>query len=220
MLGDIKGIIKEKVFTAQQFAVDYIRECDCCVVKHNEDSIHDFWIISYDFDLKRQGDLYKNIQKSSIADDPSFNKNLSLLFIKRMNNIDLSSADESIIEIENDPYYFKKYVLAYTDNSSQQLFKLLSEDFSSVSLSDIMMMPESFKKLQEERTFGPYHLLYSLAHKVPFLTMEVKPKNFDDVAKLSIDDEYNFLMKWIDSIDSDNGEDIMRSLIEMEEEKS
>lgn len=135
-----------------------------------------------------------------------------------MDNIDLTTVDESIIEIENDPYYFKKYVLAYTQDSSQQLFNLLSKDYSGISLSDIMMMPKSFSKLQEENVFGPYHLLYSLAHKVPFLAMDIKPKNYDEVAKLNIEEEDKLLMDSIDGIDLNNGQDIMRRLVEKEEE--
>lgn len=135
-----------------------------------------------------------------------------------MDNIDLTTVDESIIEIENDPYYFKKYVLAYTQDSSEQLFNLLSTDYSGISLSDIMMMPKSFSKLQKENVFGPYHLLYSLAHKVSFLTMDIKPKNFDEVAKLNIEEEDKLLMDSIDGIDLNNGQDIMRRIVEKEEE--
>ena len=218
MQTNIKGTILESVFTFQQFSADYVKDCDCWVVKHNDATIHDYWIISYDFDIKQQGKIFEKIHETKIAQDPSFNKNLSLLYVKRMDFIDLSIVDESIIEIENDPYYFKKYVLAYTDDSYEQLFKLVTEDFSGVSLSDIMMLPESFSKLQNEKSFGPYHLLYSLAHKIPFLTMEVKPKNFDEVAKLSIDDDDKFLMDWISRIDSTNGQEVMRSLIEKEED--
>lgn len=212
----IKGTILESVFTSDQFDADYVKDCDCWVVKHNDGSIHDYWIISHDFDINKQDNFFKDIHKTRIAEDPTFNKNLSLLFVKKMDNIDLSTVDESIIDIENDPYYFKKYVLAYTQDSSHKLFKLLSEDFSGVSLSDIMMMPESFSKLQEERYFGPYHLLYSLAHKIPFLTMDITPKNYDDVAKLTIEEKDKALMDSIDDINSNNGHEIMRRLIENE----
>lgn len=214
---NIKDIILKSVFTSEHFVADYVKGCDCWVLKHIDNSIHDYWIISYDFDINNQEKLFKNIHRTEIAEDPTFNKNLSLLFVKKMDNIDLSTIDESIIDIENDPYYFKKYVLAYTQESSQQLFKLLSEDFSGISLSDIMMMSESFKKLQEEKSFGPYHLLYSLAHKIPFLTMDIKPKNYDDVAKLTIEEDDKPLMDSIEGINSNNGEEIMRRLIEKEE---
>lgn len=212
----IKDIILKSVFTSEHFVADYVKDCDCWVLKHKDNSIHDFWIISYDFDINKQDNLFKSIHRTGIAEAPTFNKNLSLLFVKKMDNIDISTIDESIIDIENDPYYFKKYVLAYTQESSQQLFKLLSEDFSGISLSDIMMMSESFKKLQEEKSFGPYHLLYSLAHKIPFLTMNIKPKNYDDVAKLTIEEDDKPLMDSIEGINSKNGEEIMRRLIEKE----
>lgn len=47
----IKGIILESVFTSDQFVADYVKDCDCWVVKHNDNNIHDYWIISYDFDI-------------------------------------------------------------------------------------------------------------------------------------------------------------------------
>lgn len=214
----INGIILGSVFTSDQFVADYVKDCDCWVVKHNDNNIHDYWVISYDFDINKQDNIFKNIHKARIADDPSFNKNLSLLLVKKMDNIDLTTVDESIIEIENDSYYFKKYVLAYTQDSSQQLFNLLSKDYRGISLSAIMMMPKSFSKLKEENVFGPYHLLYSLAHKVPFLAMDIKPKNYDEVAKLNIKEEDKLLMDSIDGIDLNNGQDIMRRLVENEEE--
>ena len=78
---------------------------------------------------------------------------------------------DTIIEIENDPFYFKKYVLAYTTESSKETI----EKFSPENFSPMLMQPKSFKALKDEAdSSGPYHLLYSIAHKLPFLMTDVQ----------------------------------------------
>ena len=79
------------------------------------------------------------------------------------------------------------------------------------------MEDDNFQQMKDENEFGTYHLLYSLGHKLPFLTMSVTPKDFDAIANFNItDDKDKQLLEEIDSITDDNNEVLMKSLIERE----
>ena len=176
---------------------------------------HDYWIITKEFDLNKQEEFFEKVKDT--VDDASFLKNISVLFVKHQDQIDLSIADDKIIEMENDPYFFKKYVLSYTDDSVKGLLDLLNGKNADISISDILMEDGNFQQMKKENKFGTYHLLYSLAHKLPFITMNVTPKNFDAIANFNIiDGKDKQLLEKIDSITDDNKEILMKSLIEKE----
>jgi hypothetical protein len=181
----------------------------------DDENKHDYWIITNEVDLDKQEELFEKVKDT--VDDASFLKNISVLFVKHQDQIDLSITDDKIIEMENDPYFFKKYVLSYTDDSVEGLLDLLNGKNADISISDILMEDGNFQQMKKENKFGTYHLLYSLAHKLPFITMNVTPKNFDAIANFNItDDKDKKLLEKIDSITDDNKEILMKSLIEKE----
>ncbi|MCH4211390.1 MAG: hypothetical protein LKF70_01110 [Prevotella sp.] len=181
----------------------------------DDENKHDYWIIANEFDLDKQEGLLEEVK--GIVNDASFLKNISILFVKHQGQVNLSEADDEIIEIENDPYFFKKYVLSYTDDSVNGLLDLLNRERVGKTMSDILMEDDNFQQMKDENEFGTYHLLYSLGHKLPFLTMSVTPKDFDAIANFNINnDNDKQLLKEIDSITDDNNEVLMKSLIEKE----
>ena len=108
---------------------------------------------------------------------------------------------DTIIEIENDPFYFKKYVLAYTTKSSKETIEKISpENFSSM-----LMQPKSFKALKDEAEVSdPYHLLYSIAHKLPFLMTDVQVQDTSLFSNQYIPSEEMLdAFNWMQSIDLD-----------------
>ena len=177
-------------------------------------SSHDYWLIIHDFQLENQAELFENIKDA--FEDESFIKNISVLCIRCVEEIDLQHVDNEILEIENDPYFFKKYVLAYTHESEGELVPLIDKEFNSgKTISEVVMDKEVFKKLKEETYFGAYHLLYSIAHKLPFMTMDVSPKDFDAVADFMIKlDETKNLLVSIQDITDANAVDFIKKLIE------
>ena len=127
-------------------------------------------------------------------------KNTSLLVLLEVEQIS-EGILETIIEIENDPFYFKKYVLAYTTKSSKETIEKISpENFSSM-----LMQPESFKALKDEAdSSGPYHLLYSIAHKLPFLMTDVQVQDTSLFSNQYIPSEEMLdAFNWMQSIDLD-----------------
>ena len=148
------------------------------VLKHRE--YNDFWILSTEFDaIKRQSLVFDDYKEIVCSKYPSALKNTSFLYVKKQDTIELTKQDKSIIEIENNPYYFKKYVLAYTDLAFREFVNLFSTNDGELSLSKVLMKEGNFEKLKAEKSYGAYHLLYSIAHKLPFVVVDVMQKKFE-----------------------------------------
>lgn len=183
-----------------QFNYKLIDEADdISFIKHKDYA--DFWIIVNAvnaFKLEDQETIAGKAKATIFDQHKEAEKNTSLLVLLEVEQISEGILD-TIIEIENDPFYFKKYVLAYTTKSSKETI----EKFSPENFSSILMQPQNFQALKDEAEVSdPYHLLYSIAHKLPFLMTDVK---MQDASLLSnqytpredLQDAFN----WMQSID-------------------
>lgn len=154
------------------------------LLKHNE--FNDFWcIFSGDFDLENQVNLYKELscfrEQYKYAD-----KNTSVLILDM---VELYPEDENYeLTIENDAYYFKKYVLMYTQNDVEELKKQLDDD-QNQGVKKALMSIESFQGLKLEGKYGKFNLLYSIAQKLPFVTLGVRPTEYIIDREFSFDDD-------------------------------
>ena len=158
------------------------------VLKHSV--YNDFWILTSEFDInERQKQLSAVYNDNVCSEYPSALKNTSLLYVKKQNTVDLDKEDKCIIEVENNPYHFKKYVLAYTDAAFNNFIKLFEIRKNEFSISKELMKKDNFEKLKEANSFGPYHLLYSIAHKLPFAVIDVMLKKFDSGEPVFTDEE-------------------------------
>lgn len=158
------------------------------VLKHSV--YNDFWILTSEFDInERQKQLSAVYNDNVCSEYPSALKNTSLLYVKKQNTVDLDKEDKCIIEVENNPYHFKKYVLAYTDAAFNNFIKLFEIRKNEFSISKELMKKDNFEKLKEENSFGPYHLLYLIAHKLPFAVIDVMLKKFDSGEPVFTDEE-------------------------------
>lgn len=193
-----------------QFKYDVIDKTDgISFFKHL--NYNDFWIVvnaEEKFELEEQKTIAEKA-KTIFAQYKEAEKNTSLLILLQVKQISEDILD-AIVEIENDPFYFKKYVLAYTRSSKEAIEEYGIEDFSS-----ILMQPENFQALKNETELsGPYHLLYSIAHKLPFLMTNVQvqdttllPNHYTPSEELQ--DAFN----WMQSIDSD-AEDLTKEILD------
>lgn len=185
---------------------------DLFLYKHKNKK--DFWAIlkvqnkiTYDEVLK-----VKNTCQKYFGSDKSSQKNTSLLILLSINNITVESLNE-VIGWEEDPYDFKKYVIIYTPSDELDLRELNISNIQSY-----LMNPEVFKKLKEEdpvNSVGCYHLLYSIAHKLPFVMMNVKPQeanNLLDCYKPSHKTET--IYKWSQTADLSNLEEEIKKEFE------
>lgn len=184
------------------------------VLKHSV--YNDFWILTSEFDInERQKQLSAVYEDNVCSEYPSALKNTSLLYVKNQNTVNLDKEDNCIIEIENNPYHFKKYVLAYTDAAFNNFIKLFEIRENEFSISKELMKKDNFEKLKEENSFGPYHLLYSIAHKLPFAVIDVVQKNFDSGDPIFTEEE-DFIVESLSSYDERDDVNSMLKILNRE----
>lgn len=174
-MATIKDYITEE-FLAAGFAVIHEKE-SMTVFSHNVDM--DFWgvIENHKDVLCIQNSLYSEIK--SIINKIGIERNISLLVL---NDSDTSGtlSPENIVEIENDPLFFKKYVLQYRGEAWKYLDKeILSE---GERLGNILTDKELFASLKEDSKDGSYYLLYTIVHKLPFVKVAIdEQKDIDSL---------------------------------------
>lgn len=184
------------------------------VLKHK--TYNDFWILSSEFNInERQKHISVIYEENVCSEYPSALKNTSLLYVKKQNTVELDKEDRCIIEIENNPYHFKKYVLTYTDavfNDFVNIFEKKDRDFS---LAKELMKKSNFEALKGEEFFGPYHLLYSIGHKLPFAVVDVMKKEFDSGVPTFTEEEME-VVKSLNSYDECNDVNSMLNILSKE----
>lgn len=182
----------------KQFNYEVIDEArDLSFFKHI--NYKDFWIIVNAvnaFKLEDQ-ETIAGKAKTIFAQYKEAEKNTSLLVLLQVEQTSEGILND-IVEIENDPFYFKKYVLAYTKSSKEAI-----EQYSIKNFSSILMQPQNFQALKNEaEVSGPYHLLYSIAHKLPFLMTDVQVQDTSLSSNQYIPrEEMLDAFNWMQSID-------------------
>lgn len=181
-----------------QFNYEVIDQTDgISFIKHL--NYNDFWVIVNAVSAFYLEDQEAIAAKAKIifAQYKEAEKNTSLLVLLQVEQISEGILDD-IVEIENDPFYFKKYVLAYTRSSKEAIEQYSIENFSS-----ILMQPQNFQALKDEAGISdPYHLLYSIAHKLPFLMTDVQVQDTTLLSNQYIpSEEMQEAFNWMQSID-------------------
>ncbi len=161
-----------------------------------------YWIVINRVDLStvldEQIDLFLLAKK--IIGEPQFDKNANLLILHKVDSID-QLEKESLLRIEEDLYHFKKSIIYYT---AQELEKLKTKVNLSTLIDDLesMILDETiFEKHKESFDYNDYEsLLYRLAHKIPFLKINVKQvnnlKSLEEINNKSIlDNKLNDLLE-------------------------
>lgn len=188
------------------------------LMSYNDPKRIDFWWITDVFDFEKQLDLYKEILTKNEGDF-LLDKNLSVLVINKVDDFS-TQLSEKIVEIENDVYFFKKYCLCYTESSWKNLEEII-EKSENLSFHELALEMESFNALKNESNtgnFGAYMLLYSIAHKLPFLMLDVKPKAIGDCQYVGSEDDDAMLAE-IESLLSDDDEKLMKNIKQLIEEE-
>jgi hypothetical protein len=132
------------------------------------------FLIVYETDSLQGVDYYNNTIKDimpiEIKSEPAFERNSDLIILLKLNNLgDFNTHEKKIFAIEEDPYYFKKYVLYYSDEE-----KNILENKSINDLREVILNRDLFNAYKKNPN---YPSLYSFSArffiKVPFLHVPV-----------------------------------------------
>lgn len=161
-----------------------------------------YWVVINREDLStvldEQIDLF--LKAKEMIGEPQFDKNANLLILYKVDSIDQLDKD-NLLRIEEDLYHFKKSIIYYT---AQELEKLKTKVNNSTLVDDLesMILNETvFERHKESFDYNDYEsLLYRLAHKIPFLKINVKQvnnlKSLEEINNKSIlDNKLNNLLE-------------------------
>lgn len=153
----------------------------------------DFWIVcKQKFELNEQNELYEMYISRFATDYPTIKKNTSLVILA----VEGQNTLEEIVAIENDPYLFKKYYLSYSAESEKELKDILSDhDGGFQRIEDLMVKSDVFSQLKNELAEGGYHLLYTIAHKLPILPVKVNQEKMIEI-DLGLNEEQKKCLAW------------------------
>lgn len=153
--------------------------------KHHEND--DYWIVTEGLmEENDQFELYKELTKVQAEKYPCANKNTSLLLLVLIDEPqDVSKMGAQFVKIENNPLYFKKYVLPFMQSSYEDMMKVVQEK-EAPSIEDLIMKDETFEDLKNGEGYA--NLLYSIVHKLPFIPIEAaEQKEFQQELTYSSD---------------------------------
>lgn len=152
-------------------------------------------------------DLINESLPETLQKHPAFKKNCDLILIYKVDFLnDFNGIEEQILEIEENPYYFKKYFFYYSDAEEKLLRGKNYGDFKS----QIKKMDE-FDEYKKDPLKPSFHSLVTRVFiKFPFLEIPKFSKSFQNLfdsvsEKVNVENlvkTYDFIGKFeADSID-------------------
>jgi hypothetical protein len=123
--------------------------------------------------LMKPGDLNATINQSApvtFTADPAFKKNCDLICIHHLDKLaEFKNHEEQIFEIEEDPHFYKKYVLYYSDTEVEAIKEL---DFAK--LNELISDKAQFDIYKNEPTAATkYSAAAKIFIKLPFLSLHI-----------------------------------------------
>ena len=160
----------------------------------------DFWLVCVlqgDYQLKEFQEQLLSDYASLFSEYKLMEKNTSLLLLNEVEYA-VDKKPGKVVADENDPYDFKKYIIQYTQDEWKQAKVFLEE---KESLANVLMQPDIFAKLKKDGVNSPVALLYTIAHKLPFVMMPVEHKEFQFRNELFYNDQQESeLDDWLNTI--------------------
>ena len=117
-------------------------------------------------------------QAKNIISNEWFDKNVNLLIIHKVENF--SNIQGLVLEIEEDPYLFKKQVILYREIELENLNRAIEgEEHNIKDFIEKKILDEAIFKVHKENVNNNDYesLLYRLAHKIPFIKLNIVQEN-------------------------------------------
>lgn len=123
--------------------------------------------------LMKPGDLNATINQSApvaFTADPAFKKNCDLICIHHLDKLaEFKNYEEQIFEIEEDPHFYKKYVLYYSDTEVEAI-----KGLNFAKLNELISDKKQFDAYKNEPTAATtYSAAAKIFIKLPFLALNI-----------------------------------------------
>ncbi|MCJ1886730.1 hypothetical protein LNN38_17870 [Pseudomonas sp. LA21] len=168
-------------------------------------------------DLPTPAELNAIINQSApeaFTSNPTFKKNCDLICIHHLNKLaDFKDHEEQIFAIEEDPHFFKKYVLYYSDAEESAL-----KEFSFEKLKTTIADKKQFLDYKNDPLKATqYSVAAKIFIKLPFLELPFNKGNLvslrlqaaEAVAEAGLDATYELVKK----LTSKNADDMIKEMI-------
>lgn len=183
MIELIKSIFEEKEFKIEK---DQIKNQDYYFCYKNTEKKFDFYVLLSTSNYKKKNieefNYWSSELMNKIVDNypiPGIDKNIYMLLIMEAER-ENAELNKFINNFEEDPYYFKKHVLTYTNQQKEKL-KLISQNQSIVSKIESYVSDKDnfseFKKLsgnEIKMADDLYSLVSKIFIKLPFLLAPIE----------------------------------------------
>ena len=136
-------------------------------------------------------------------------KNTSLIYcVKR--DIKSNKLDELKVKIEDDPFYFKKYVFAYSEAQSDEFKKLRKQHNWTINelIQTYIFDTENFSKFKKN---GDNEKIYKLVSEL-FIKIPIIPINFETNGEIKSVSEYMLDIKKCNDDELDRLDNIIETL--------
>lgn len=159
----------------------------------------DYWIIANDPNiLESQKSLFKQLTEKS-TQYIHIEKNLSLLLLQ---DVSVQGDRFEAIKVEKDKSYFKKYLLNYSTDEVYDLVSIMDSRHAT-TIADLLMETEYFSFLKKNPNVqSGVHLLYTLAHKLPFIPVNTIVKDRKEVNFHFSSPDMFSLLEWVNKAPS------------------
>lgn len=160
---------------------------------------NDFWLICIvegDLDIDAlQEQIFADLTPLR-KDNPESEKSTSLLILQLVHDAN-EKEPQQVIDIENNVYYFKKYVIQFTREDWEATRQSIPADFQN--LGQVLMRPDVFEHIKHDEN-NPYRLLYTIAHKLPFVMMQAERRDYNPIPAFVFDTELQPIFAWTEGV--------------------
>ncbi|MEN9657307.1 MAG: hypothetical protein RL571_772 [Pseudomonadota bacterium] len=157
----------------------------------------------------------------SFLSHPTFKKNCDLICIHHLSKLaEFKDHEEQIFAIEEDPHFFKKYILYYSDTEESAI-----KDYSFDRLVDTISDKSQFSKYKSDPLAATqYSVAAKIFIKLPFLELpftreelvSLRLQAAEAVAEAGLDTTYKIIQK----LTVNNADELIKELISNELENN
>ena len=214
----IKQLIDEAL-VAHDFVIKHELDTTSFYVRESGSAIR-FAIVHNLDDLPDPAELNNRINQLAPEDflrNPSFKKNCDLICIHRLDVLaEFKDHEEEIFAIEEDPHFYKKYVLYYSIAEESAL-----SNFTYEKLETVIADKKEFINYKENPLVASqYSFAAKTFIKLPFLELPRHPGNLvplrqqaiEAVAEASLSDTYTTIQQ----VTNTNADEIIKGMIKNE----
>ncbi len=192
----MKAVIKEILSQTGFENMQLVADNDNCLFSKNIDKnifyMSNFYNSINDFKERFKQDQNKAFNFICNRDNSNeLKKNTSMIvFIKVKDTAQMNEMQSEILELEEDIYFFKKYVLLYLEEEIEELKTKVESKNISEFMKATINDEELFEEFKVEEKLSFYSLILKLYIKMPHLIYSntFEPKDIQDLHEKIIDD--------------------------------